>query len=394
MSGVPVQAPLRTRALLLSGQVDVARLSAAGSEVLGAVAVPEPAIEVGGPASVGNGSAGRALISEHAAAGGCGRLQIVRIGEEDVVLALSASDRQLDLRSVYLLLGAVMQAYFDRFRAADYPPLDDVARRTLRWDVAPPPGRLSAWQRRVARWPDGPKAVDGPGARHTARLVLDEQRWDRLRNVAPHSGNTASIAVIALLTWWFRTRAPRPRAPVYATTLDLRDYGGLGTVLGPLTDRIVFEVDESGLGALTFVELVRRTHVGLLDAVVRYVPFGRLPVPTRAPGVRDPWDVVVHYCRTPPSSARTRGNDSLAAHGMSIELFGEAEFAAADLGHDPAASLELDITEAPDGVAVLLDADVRVLTTAQLDAMVADLDALSRAVAADPEVPMARLARR
>ncbi|MPQ96915.1 hypothetical protein GB931_03045 [Modestobacter sp. I12A-02628] len=395
---------LRTRALLITGVIDEDRLLQSAAEVLSALPVPGPGILVtagrppndAGHATGASGAADRRRAAGRTLAAGTGDpcVQAVRLSPDELVLAVSVDPRWLDARSVYLVLGAVMQAYFGRFRPTDYPSFERLSRDGRLPAGTPAPTRLSAWQRRLDRWPAGPCPGEGAGPRATARLTIGPDRWIRLNQVTHHSGNTGSIAVIALLSWWFRVRAPRPRTPVYASTLDLREYLGLGTAIGPLTDRIVFDVDESGLSGMTFAELVARTHAGLLDAVVRYVPFSRLPQPVLSPGGRVPWDVVVHYCRSPPSSARTRGEDSLATRGMSIELFDEANLAAADLGHDPTASLELDVTEDAEGIAILMDADCRVLSAEQLQELAADLDTMSGAVAHDPDIPMTRLARR
>jgi hypothetical protein len=230
----------------------------------------------------------------------------------------------------------------------------------------------------------GPVVARQPSTR---QLRLDAQRWPRLAAAADSSGNNGWLAVIALLAWWLRARGGRGGAAVFAGTLDLRDYLGLGPVVGPLTDRIAFEVDLDGADRLTFRELVRRAHAGLLDSVVHYVPYRELveigaaagapppPLPDR------PWDVAVHYCRLPPTSAYTRGEQSLARHGLSVELFCESELAAGL----PAAPVDVHLTESGSGVALVVNFDAAIVADADVAAMLRCVDGLIDQLIADPD---------
>ena len=324
------------------------------------------------------------------------RFHVIDLGGE-TVLGLVAHPLVLDLHSVYLVLGAVLLAYFGRFRPGQQPPFATVADLRPVADAAIP-SRISWWERRLARWHRArdPLPVAAPaGARgESLELAVDADRWARLTGIAGHGGNSAGLAVIALLAWWLRSGGPRP--PVFGAVLDLRDYLGLGPVIGPLTDRVAFEVDLDGYDGMSFRDLLHRAHAGLLDAAVHYLPYGDVVALAQARGlVRPPriaalWDVAVDYCRLPPASANTRGERTLAERGLSIELFREASLARVARAIDPSwwdgTALDVHLAERGTGMALVANVNPPTMSPSEVTGMLGTLDTMIDIVAADPDV--------
>jgi hypothetical protein len=419
------------RALRLCGRVDAGRLAAAAREVTEAVPLLRAAWPAGAPAlttlpeasavcmASAPGSVGERdqrctdiLCADrdrlaHDPADPLARFHLIRCDDGETVLGLVADPLILDLRSLYLVLGAVMQAYFGRFRAAQYPAFAEVA------GVSPVAGaeiresRLGWWSRRLPQWEQAagrglPARDTEPtaGGLRTTQLSLPEDRWTRLAQAGGSAGNSGSLAVIALLTWWFGVRKDRPRAPIFGSTLDLRDYGGLGPVIGPLTDRIAFAVDIEGLPGMTFADLAFRAHAGLLDAVVHYLPYqdivtlGRATAGLRPASTARLWDVAIHYCRTPPASSYTRGEETLARQGLSIELFRESMLASAGTGSQGAGdgtAMEIHLAESGTGMALVVNFDPLIVPADQVTGMLSDLDHAIDAILADPQTPLSSL---
>jgi Condensation domain len=322
------------------------------------------------------------------------RFHVVRLADDELVLGLVADPLVLDPHSVYLVLGAVLQAYLGRFRAAQYPPHAQTLHLLRQQNQE---ARQGWWLRRLHRWRSAPAdgaPAAGRAPAQTLELRLDERHWARLSAVADRAGNTGWLAVIAMLTWWLHTRVDAARPVVFGCTLDLRELLGLGAVVGPLTDQVAFEVELDRFTELSFRDLVLRVHAGLLDAVVHYVPYGTLaalgeaagtPPPPR-PGV--PWDQALHYCRLPPTSASTRGEASLAAYGMSVELFRESDLVPAGTVR---AAIEAHLAECGDGMAIVVNFDPAVAARAQVAAMLAGIEAQLDTVANDPTVLVSNL---
>jgi hypothetical protein len=227
------------------------------------------------------------------------------------------------------------------------------------------------------------------------------RQWAGLATVAERLGNTASLAVIATLAWWLRRHGNPDHPAVFTTTLDLRDYGGLGPVVGPLTDRILFGVDLDDLDRLTFRDLVLRVHAGLLDSVVHYAPYGQLVTLARSEGVAlpprldTPWDVVVHYCREPLASSYTRGEASLAREGLSIELFCESELVA---GGTLAGPVEVHLAEragredeSGDSMALVVNYSRSTMGNTLLPDLLSTMGALIDRALANPAAPLRTL---
>lgn len=424
-------APGIARALRLCGHVDADRLAAAAREVAEAVPLLRAAWPAGdlvlttlreasavcrasvpGPPDERDRRCADILCADrdrlvHEPADPLVRFHLIRCDDGETVLGLVADPLILDLRSLYLALGAVMQAYFGRFRAAQYPAFAEVAGVS---PVARPEireSRLRWWSRRLPQWEQaadrGLRArASEPAAEglRSTQLTLPEDRWTRLAQAGGSAGNSGSLAVIALLTWWFSVHPARPRAPVFGSTLDMRDYGGLGPVIGPLTDRIAFAVDIDGRPDMTFADLAFRAHAGLLDAVVHYLPYQDIVAlgcaaarlqPDRAARL---WDVAIHYCRTPPASSYTRGEETLARQGLSIELFRESMLASAGAGSQGAGdgtALEIHLAESGTGMALVVNFDPLIVPADEVTGMLSDLDKAVDAVLADPHVALSSL---
>jgi hypothetical protein len=416
------------RALRLSGSIDAARLAAAVGDVVSGLEILRTAVAADAPVLITHRSGAplhqasvagttpaerdqlcaEILCRDRDAMTGAAlsplpRFHLLECGGTETVLGVVADPIILDLRSAYLVLGAVMQAYFGRFRAAQYPPFDPGSGVSAQSRQ----GRLGWWSRHLRHWaqaggqdqPGRPAESRTSGLRST-ELVLSGERWAQLCQAASGGGNAGALAVIALLAWWLHTRAPRPRQPVFGSTLDLRDYAGLGPVVGPLTDRIVFGLDTDGLDRLTFADLVFRAHTGLLDAVVHYVPYQDIIDLGVRDGLLQParaaryWDVAIHYCRTPPASAYTRGEETLARRGLSIELFCESVLAAAGAdtpGGGDGMAMEIQLAESGTGMALVVNFDPLAVRGDEVAAMLAGLDAAADAVIADPQIPVTSL---
>jgi hypothetical protein len=319
------------------------------------------------------------------------RFRLIRSGIDEVVLGLAANSQWLDLRSIYIVLGAVLQAYTNRFRPDQYPvyagpphrPPVGVAQSRQRWWSS----RIETWHKALSGLPPAPSSAVGG----TARLMLDASRWADLTAIGRSGGNGGSLAVIALLSWWTAIRDASPRPLVFASTLDLRELHDLGPVIGPLTDRLVFQVDTPDLDGMTFRDLVDRAHFGILDSVVHYVSYEDLLALARRLGVPQPhrlWDVAVHYCRAPPASTNTRGEQQLAALGMSVELFRESDLAVAE---PEGAAMDCHIAECGTGIALVANVDGVGVTPTQAQNMVDVLDKAVDVLVGAPDAPLSNL---
>jgi hypothetical protein len=80
----------------------------------------------------------------------------------------------------------------------------------------------------------------------------------------------------------------------------------------------------------------------------------------------------VHYCRLPPTSSYTRGEQSLARHGLSVELFCESELAAGT----PVAPVDVHLTESGAGVALVVNFDAAIVADVEVTAMLHRIDEL------------------
>lgn len=377
------------RALRLTGSIDDGRLASAAQEVTAAfpvlcrgireasgellsVDVAAPEIRGETVLAADREAACLALIEaerQRVVDPGLGplcRVLLHRLSGNEVVLAVVADPLQLDLRSVYLLLGAILQAYFGRFRIAEYPEAAG--------EVEVSPSNKAWWAERIRHRPHWTPAARPGGGGFT--LPLSRERWTRLCQIGDHAGNTSSLAVVALLSWWLRSRAGHEPPVRFTAELDLREYQGMGPVVGPLTDRIAFEV--AATDGLSFRDLVRRSHAGLLDAVVRYVPSETLVGLGGWPGDQ----AAVHYCRTPPASSSTRDDQSVARLGMAIELFHEVDLAQAP-ACESGGALEVDIAEAGEGVALIARSVSPAFPAHQMALLRHDLDRAIDIVIAD-----------
>ncbi|MEW1653833.1 hypothetical protein [Streptomyces sp. NPDC093707] len=319
------------------------------------------------------------------------------------VLGLVAPRDALDARSLYAALGAVLQAYFGRFRPAAYRDPAELAGFEPVGTPAAEAARRGWWTREFPRYATpvrGPRT--GPRRVGTARLRIDARRWAALTGGSGPLGTNGPLAVVALLAWCLRAQG-RPASSGFACDFDLRDYHELGQVLGPLTDRLAFRVDVDGLRSPAFSDVMRRTQTGFLDAVVHYLPYPRLLDHGLRTGALHPphtaalWDVTVHFCRNPPRSARTR-NERAPAGGLSIELFREAELlgAAGQFGAVPTDGVLLDVHvgELDDDMVLVLDYVRPDLAEAAVDQLLDRLRQLIDQIGADPTAPLPDLSQR
>ncbi|GIJ21064.1 hypothetical protein [Micromonospora lutea] len=335
------------------------------------------------------------------------RFLFIRCGPAESVLGLVADELLLDERAVYHVLAAVMECYAGRFRPehhrdittmATFEPLTDAARAN----------RRTWWSRWLAAGPANGgwvDAADGWSAETvTRRLDVPGPRWRALAAVGGTLRDNGSMAVLALVAWALRDSGPDhgaadQRAVELATVLDLRDILGLGDIVGPLTDRVVLRVDlpsDAGAGP-SFRELLRRAQAGLLRSVTHYLPYPELiglglelelidPV---RPAAR--WGAQVHLCRNPPRSGPARDAGTAEVLGAEVELFRESDLLAGSvapsLPHWDGSWLNIHIGESDGGTAVLAEA-MGPDAEHHADRLVRDLGWLIEQAEADPDAPL------
>jgi hypothetical protein len=319
------------------------------------------------------------------------RFHIIRLADDEVVLGLVAHALVLDERSLYLVLGAVLQAYQERFRRSGYRDFTEMLDfYPLRPAVAA--SRRAWWSAWLAACPA--PVPGGPARRETqtSRLTISGADWRALADSGGTMRDNGSLGIAALVAWWLTGVAGAP-APALATVLDLRDYCELGRVVGPLTDRIAFRVGRRDGPAPSFRQLFRQAQVGVLRSTTHYLPYGDVvELGTTLGRITPPrtaalWDVDVHLCANPPGSGRSRGHE----HGLSAELFREAELLAprarADAGTWDGTNVDVRMSESDGGIALIID--VNRLHREYAAASLADRIGQAVAIAvADPEAPL------
>ncbi|MCB5909700.1 hypothetical protein [Streptomyces pinistramenti] len=395
------------RALQVDGEVDTGRLAAAVRTVAAATPfvrfAPDlhrhdlRALTPGDPADACVALL-RAELEGPAEPGAPNRFHWVPLGGNRHVLGLVAPQEALDARSLYAALGAVLQAYFDRFRAAAYRDPAELAG----FDPVGTPGGAEArrrwWSKEFPRFgytDGGPRTAHGRVG--TRRLRVDGRRWAALTGGSGPLGANGSLAVVGLLAWSLRVLG-RPGSSGFCCAFDLRDYFELGHVIGPFTDRLAFRVDVEGLSSPAFSEVMRRTQAGFLDSVVHYLPYPRLldhglrTGALRTPHTAALWDVTVHFCRNPPRSARTRDEQAPAQGALSIGLFREADLLGA-AGHagtapDDGVLLDVHIGELGDDIVIVLDHAGPDLTEDVMDHLLHLLDRSIEQVSTDQTAPL------
>jgi hypothetical protein len=318
------------------------------------------------------------------------RFHTVRLTEHEVVLGLVCHELVLDERSVYLVLGAVLQAYQQRFRRSSYRDFTELL------DFYPLPPAVAASRRTWwSRWLAGcPAPVPGaPATRETetSTLTIPGADWRALADSGGTMRDNGSLGVAALVAWWLGGIAGTP-VPALATVLDLRDYGELGPVVGPLTDRIAFRV-ELAAGTPSFRQLFRKAQVGVLRSTTRYLPYRDVvDIATELGQISPPrtaalWDVDVHLCANPPSSGRSRGHE----HGISAELLREAALIAPRAGTDTRSwdgtNVAVRMNECDGGMALTIDVN-RLHPRYAAASLAHRLGQAIATAAADPEAPL------
>ncbi len=311
---------------------------------------------------------------------------VLSLPDGRTVLALAAHQAVLDERSLYLVLGSVVEACRGRFRAGAQPALSEL----LAVDPLPPAsrhGRRAWW----SRWLDGVPTRSAPPPDRMGqhrRLLLPATQLDALGPAGGMLGDHAALGVAALVAWLL----DRPPHAGLSTVLDLRDYLGLGPVAGALTDRIVFRID--GLPPRpSFQQLVRAAQVGLLRSVTHYLPYGDLVEVATQDGHATPgraaelWDLHVHLCRNPSSVGRTRGIEPLgvdAAHFAETELLAIGG-AAAGPAWD---GTNVDVHLGDEKGAMSVTVDINRRCGRSVDDLVDRLTRTLAVVAADPAAPL------
>lgn len=422
----------QTRALRLTGAVDTERLLVAVGEVVAATEILSAVVDQRDGVPVMAPGACPPQVRVHDAAGVCPaeratdaqqllraerdrpvdpaagplvRFDVVRLGDGDTVLAATGHALVCDLHSLYTVLGAVMVAYFGRFRPADHPPFARTARDVPRQDPAALEPRRRWWRERLgaagpapvsrlpAALPRQDASVRGAPAATAARVRtgahVGGRDWQGLTALSRPVGGNSWLAVMALAAhWWLRALGP---LPPLGCMLDVRQVAAIGEVVGPLSDRVVFFPELDAQGTVTLERLLLRMHAGLLDAVVHHLPYGALRALARehAAGA-DPLEgqLFAHYCPVPRSSDTTRGEATLARRGMSIELFADAALAGRGPGHGGWEQVAWDLAVAEDGAGVALTLDRPAAGATSLDGLPEWLAGAVAAVVADPLAPL------
>jgi hypothetical protein len=329
---------------------------------------------------------------EHPAPGGAlTRFHVIRLADDELVLGLVSHQLVLDERSLYLVLGAVLQAYQERFRRSTYRDFTEML-DFYPLSPAVAASRRTWWSAWLARCPDPVAGAPAVREAETSRLIISGADWRALADAGGTMRDNGSLGIAALVAWWLSGVAGAP-VPALATVLDLRDYCELGQVVGPLTDRIAFRVELAADPAPSFRQLFRKTQVGVLRSTTRYLPYGDvIDVGTALGRITPPrtaalWDVDVHLCANPPGSGRSRGHE----HGISAGVFRAAELltpqARADAGSWDGTNVDVRMSECDGGIAVIIDVNRRHWRYAA--AGLADrLGEVIAAAVTDPEAPL------
>lgn len=411
-----VDAPANCRALLVNGRIDVALLVEAIHTVVedhpvlrsrlsdadGVLRLHDPCLPVtvvvraADPAECARTLRERAGAAHDPRHDPLVRFDVVRLAPDQLVLAMTAHLLAADLGSLYGTLGAVLRAYAGRYRpdrSSSPPQIPPASTSREAWWSQ----RLATWQR--AGTLTAALGRPDPVGRTTTTQVqtVDGSAWQRLADRAEAAGGSADLAVVALLAAWRAARSAHRGTAVFAAWTDLRPTHGGHRLIGPISDQIAFAVDLEGHADLTFDEMLRRTRAGLLDTMVRYIPYDDLRRLHRLhhPGAPPPWDLRVHFCRFRPRSAFTRGEESLAALGLSVELFRESELLVAPPLSGPATwdgvSADLFVTEhGTEDVALTLQHDVEAVDATTASLILRSISDMIGVVAAGSGEPLSR----
>ncbi|MYW93976.1 hypothetical protein G3I59_26060 [Amycolatopsis rubida] len=406
-------AQYQVRALRVDGEVDTGRLAAAVREVSAALLSAGPGdgprlhVPDDLPAGDPETACVAALLAERdrrAAGDPLPRngFHWLRLAADRHVLGLVAASDLLDIRSVYAVLGAVWQAYFGRFRPSAYRGRADAAGFDPVGTARAHESRRRWWSREFPRYRTGGFGgpdTSGPAGRRRLRIAGD--RWTALTGTSGPLGANGSLTFVALLAWCLHTRG-RPGSSGFGCEFDLRDYFGLGQVLGPLTDRLAFRVDLDGLADPAFPDVLMRAQTGFLDSVVHYLPYRQLVehgVRTgalTAPRAAELWNVTVHFCRNPPRSVRTRSGETPGPLGVSIELFREADLlgpaGGPRAGTDDGVLLDVHLGELGDDMVAVFDYARPEIPDAAMDRLLGQLDRAVDHVLGTPAAPLPRAA--
>ena len=323
------------------------------------------------------------------------RFLVVRWAADEVVLCLVAHVLLLDERSMYLVLGAVMEAYRGRYRTGhyrdftemlDFEPLNEATAAGRRrwwstWLAALPPAEDTGVDRR-----------DG----ELRRVAIPTDQWRALAAAGGSLRDNGSLGVAALVAWWMQSVGGRPPASGMASILDLREYFDLGRMVGPLTDKMVFRVDVPPAGtAPSFRELFRKAQVGVLRSVAHYLPYGQLV--DLAVGL-GPGRAAPHLCPLgrrcapvpqPGTAAAVPGTRTPRA--SRLEHFREADLLGSGANTPPAdwdgTNVDLHLGELGAGMSLVVDMNRRhpAFTAERL------IDGIGRSIAAaaaDPDAPL------
>jgi hypothetical protein len=318
--------------------------------------------------------------------------EVVRLAADDLVVGLAAHRLVLDERSIYLVLGAVIEACRGRFRAGAYRSFTEVL------DFRPLTEAM--WQSRRQWWTTWlaavPKEVPPVDRREseTGRMTIAGADVQALAESDTRVRHNGSLGVAALVSWWLQRVAGRSPMAGVASILDLRDYFGLGVMVGPLTDRMVFRVDLGAATAPSYLDVFRAQQLAVLRTATRYLPYGDLVAlgvergRLTAPRTSALWDTEVHLCRNPHVGAAPREE---AVLGVAFANYREADLldtgVSAGPDHWDGTNLDVRLSESGGDLAVVVDRN-RLQPGPSVQCL---LDGLGRAVAravADPEAPI------
>lgn len=329
------------------------------------------------------------------------RFHLVRLSGDDVVLGLIAHRLVLDGPARFMVLSAIWQAYFGRYRPSQFVDFAAVAALS---PVAKPEAvarRQNWWAQRLQRHgavvSTAAQGITGAGV-STVRRRVSGARWRALTAPGGMAGGSGSLVLAALTAWWLRESGRCGDIPCLRTEVDLRSYLDQGAVIGPLSDYLVFDVDLSGLVSPSFRDVMLRTRAGYLEALVHYLPYAQVVDVAVGIGITGPdraasrWDVTVHICQDAPVTAHERRERMLREIGVFVGLFREAELLGVEAHYRgqvwDGTNIHLTVGEENQDSVLVLEHNRDPAVWARHAGMLEALDAALDIAIGDPDMPL------
>ena len=320
------------------------------------------------------------------------RARLARLGARDHRLLLAQHHAIFDAWSFELFMGELCALYGACVGGQAPPPAaarlayaDFAAWQRRQIAGGSRDAQLTYWTRRLGgalpdlRLPtDRPRARGLGGRAASLQLTVGAARAEALRALARREGATLYMVLLAA----FQTLLHRTTGEediIVGTPVANRNRAELQAMLGLLTNTVALRTDLRGTPAPTFRELLGRVRQSVSEALAHQdLPFElvvkalRAAHPSRAPLFR----VMFALQNVPRSSWSWPG---LTARARDVPAAGAK------------VDLALTMQEQPDGIAALAEYDADLFDAATIARMMAQLDTLLGAIAADPDRPIAAL---